>query len=283
MAFLIFASTAISSASSSAAMRRRVLPAMSRGRTDGEHLLGLPGGDVPLRLAWQEFGQQRLESAHGLDPATGERLAAVGQHPHRLELAVDLEHPQVRGADGDDRDRVGVEGVGLAVVAGVEEPDPGGELGRHVDDVLAGLEQPLGERTSGTVGALDRPDPVRPGLGVGPHRRVAGLVGGEPSRAEQLLVLVDDLDRRRQLVGIDPDDDLLHALLPPVLVPIGTARWALLLRAGQSPLEPRLVTVPGGPQTEREPHPRRVGSPKESEPAEHLDRVWPDTGPAGSL
>ena len=67
-------------------------------------------------------------------------------------------------------------------------------------------------------------------------------------------MLVDDLDRGRQLVGIDPDDDLLHVLLPPVLDPMWTARWALLLRAGQSLLEPRLVTVTGGPQTDSEPH-----------------------------
>ena len=83
----------------------------------------------------------------------------------------------------------------------------------------------------------------------------SGLVGREPPRAEPLLVFVDDLDRRGQLVRVDPDDDLLHVLLPPVLVPIGTARWAVLLRAGQSPLEPRLATVPDGPQTESEPHP----------------------------
>src|SRR6476660_3693947 len=43
-------------------------------------------------------------------------------------------------------------------------------------------------------------------------------------------------------------------LLPPVLVPMRTARWALLLRAGQSLLEPRLATVTGGPQTDSEPH-----------------------------
>src|SRR4051794_14912910 len=36
--------------------------------------------------------------------------------------------------------------------------------------------------------------------------------------------------------------------------PWWTARWALLLRAGQSLLEPRLVTVTGGLQTESEPH-----------------------------
>jgi hypothetical protein len=73
--------------------------------------------------------------------------------------------------------------------------------------------------------------------------------------------VVDDLDRRGQLVGIDPDHSLLHALLPPALVRTGTARWALLLRAGQSPLEPRLVTVLGA-QTESEPHPSTDGQPK---------------------
>ena len=31
--------------------------------------------------------------------------------------------------------------------------------------------------------------------------------------------MVDDLKGGRQLVGIDPDDDGLHVLLPPVLAP----------------------------------------------------------------
>jgi hypothetical protein len=47
---------------------------------------------------------------------------------------------------------------------------------------------------------------------------------------------------------------LIHVLHPPVLDPMWTARWALLLRAGQSLLEPRLVTVTDGPQTDSEPH-----------------------------
>jgi hypothetical protein len=84
-------------------------------------------------------------------------------------------------------------------------------------------------------------------------------------------------------VGIDPDDDLPHVALPLVLVPKWTARWAVLLRAGQSLLEPRLVTAPDGQQTESEPHPHPGGQPKRERPAGHLDRVWPDTGPAGSL
>jgi hypothetical protein len=41
---------------------------------------------------------------------------------------------------------MGIVGVALAVVAGVEEPDPGGELRGNVDDLLAVLEESLRER-----------------------------------------------------------------------------------------------------------------------------------------
>jgi hypothetical protein len=78
-------------------------------------------------------------------------------------------------------------------VTGVEEPDPGGELGRHIDNVLAGLEQALGQRPTSAVASLDRLDPIGPGLRVAPHRGVAGLIGAEPTRAQQLLVSVDKL------------------------------------------------------------------------------------------
>jgi hypothetical protein len=63
-------------------------------------------------------------------------------------------------------------------------------------------------------------------------------------------------------------------LLPLHLEPIGTARWAVLLRAGQSPFEPRLVTVPDGTQPEREPHPSGVGSREESLPPD----TWTESG-----
>jgi len=87
-------------------------------------------------------------------------------------------------------------GVGLAVVPGIEQPHPSGQLRRHVHDHLTGLEQPLSQRPAGAVSALDRPHPRRPRLGVRQHRRVASLVGGEPSLAELVIVLVDDLDGR---------------------------------------------------------------------------------------
>jgi hypothetical protein len=56
---------------------------------------------------------------------------------------------------------VGVAGIGLAVVAGVEEPDPGGELGRHIDHLLAGFKEPLSQRSAGAVDSLNGPDPFR--------------------------------------------------------------------------------------------------------------------------
>jgi hypothetical protein len=117
------------------------------------------------------------------------------------------------------------------------------------------------ERSPDAVGSLDGPDPIGPGLRVGPHRLVAGLVSGEPARTQHPLVAVDNLDRGRQLVGIDPDDDLLHVRLPPVRVPMWTARRALLLRAERSLLEPRLVSGAGGQQTDSEPHPNAGGQP----------------------
>lgn len=43
-------------------------------------------------------------------------------------------------------------------------------------------------------------------------RGIAGFVGGEPTRRQHPLVVVDDLDRGRQLVRVDPDDDSLHVL-----------------------------------------------------------------------
>ena len=51
--------------------------------------------------------------------------------------------------------------------------------------MLAGPEQTLGQWSAGAVASLDRPDPLGPGLRVGPYRGVAGLVGAEPAAAEQ--------------------------------------------------------------------------------------------------
>jgi hypothetical protein len=96
-----------------------------------------------------------LEPVHGLHPKPSQLVAAVGEDPQRLELTIGCQHAQSRRADRDDSDRVRIERVGLAVVAGVEQPDPGRKLGRHIDDPFTRLHQSLRER---------RPAPLAPSI-----------------------------------------------------------------------------------------------------------------------
>ena len=72
--------------------------------------------------------------------------------------------------------------VGLAALPGVEHPHPGGQLRRHVQHWFPVAHQPLRQRTPGTVGAFDRPDPGRPLPHVPDQRLVAAAGGREPAR-----------------------------------------------------------------------------------------------------
>ena len=70
----------------------------------------------------------------------------------------------------------------------------GGGSSPGADVFLPRFEESLREWAPGTVRPFDGPDPVRPAAGVLAHGGVAGPVSGESTGAEQLFVLVDDLD-----------------------------------------------------------------------------------------
>jgi hypothetical protein len=171
----------------------------------------------------------------------------------------------------------------LRFVAGVEDPDPCSELGRHVDDVLTGLEQPLRQRPTGAQTPLDRPCPVRTRGNVLPHRGEASLVGAEPtgpsrfSPASMTSIVADSL------WGSTP-------MMTLPVVPLALCREPVGRRGGHRYYElgsPLLGHASSQRPTVRKPESshtlKQGGQPRIERPAERLDRVWPDTGPARSL
>jgi hypothetical protein len=117
-------------------------------------------------------------------------LASLGQQVqhHRLVLHADL--PQGQDAAGGDRDRDRISGVAPAAVADRQHPHPGGQLGWHVQDLLAVANQPLGQRPSEAVSTLHRPTPVRPSCRP-PTQGLVALNGGRNTLAvEQVAVLI---------------------------------------------------------------------------------------------
>jgi hypothetical protein len=55
-------------------------------------------------------------------------------------------------------------------------------------------QQPVGDMPADALAALDRPDPVRPLLGVLRHRRIAVPAGAEAASADDGLVAGHHLD-----------------------------------------------------------------------------------------
>jgi hypothetical protein len=94
------------------------------------------------------------------------------------------------------------------------------------------------------------------------HRGIPGLVRGDAAGRDHRLLVVDDLDGGRQRVGIDPLNTL--AITRPGFRRRSRVRAgrALLLRAGQTPLETHAGTVTGGKPTENELHPSPGGQGK---------------------
>src|SRR3954452_1274615 len=129
---------------------------------------------------------------------------------------------------------------------GVEHPRAGGELGRHVQHPLTVGQQPLGDRPSDPVRALDGPHPTPP-LPPDPQQLpVAAPVGAEPARGAQHLPGIARLDRDRPLVRVHPDHHKIHHPPPCLDSPLSQRGRATLFRADQQTLlEPRLAAVTG--------------------------------------
>lgn len=120
---------------------------------------------------------------------------------------VERQDAQLLRADRGNRDRVHVMSVGLPAVPGVEHPDPGGQLRRHVNHVLPVRQAPQRSRAL-PAPLLPSIAHVRSGQATTCLRIAAepALSVANPTGGEHLLMAIDDLDGHRQQVGNDPDD-----------------------------------------------------------------------------
>ncbi len=119
----------------------------------------------------------------------------VDQDPQHGELFVVDHRPQPAHPGADQRDGVRVGGIGLAALAGGEDPCPRGQLRRDIDHALAFGQEPVGHVPADSLTALDSPDAVGPRLHVASHRLVSFTVSAETALAENGFVAGHDLDR----------------------------------------------------------------------------------------
>ena len=82
---------------------------------------------------------------------------------------------------------MGVGGVGLAALAGGEDPHPRRHFRRHVHDVLIVGDEAVGDVLADPGTALDRPGPLRPLAGISQQSGIPIGVGAEPPAANDRL------------------------------------------------------------------------------------------------
>jgi hypothetical protein len=94
---------------------------------------------------------------------------------------------------------------------------------------LAVGDQPLGDMPADAAASFDGPESVSVLAAGGQHGLVTVAVGAEPAVTDNLLVVVDDLDRGGTLVRVHTDDDLRHPVFPSSIRQMFSARRAPLL------------------------------------------------------
>ena len=64
-----------------------------------------------------------MQPVHGLGPVAAQFVPPVSEHAHDHQVIIGLDPDEARAAQRGHRDRVRIDRVGLAAVAGGEDPD----------------------------------------------------------------------------------------------------------------------------------------------------------------
>lgn len=127
-----------------------------------------------------------------------------------------LHRRQARRAHGRDGDGASVVRVVLVRFPRSQQPRPRRQRRRHIDDVLAGVDELLREEVAEPSGGLDRPGPFlewrRP-----PHQPIHLGLGRLHLEAGEFTLAVVERDRLvGLLVRVDPDHHCRHLSVPPL-------------------------------------------------------------------
>ena len=101
--------------------------------------------------------------------------------------------------------------VGLVGPAGIEEPHPRRQRGRHVEHSLTGSKELLGQQRAEPAGGLDRPRSRCERLSEAQQPVGLAAAGVDAQFTDDLFGVIDDCCGVGPLVRVDPDDE--HVLL----------------------------------------------------------------------
>jgi hypothetical protein len=118
-------------------------------------------------------------------------VVAPRPDPQHDGLILHAQFRQLARAQRRNRHRAGIVLVGLVDLPGIEQPDPRGEFGWHIEHTLAGSDQLLREHMPQAACPFDCPRPLPPA--TRPAQQCFGLLGGcaHPQLAQALLTPVD--------------------------------------------------------------------------------------------
>lgn len=120
---------------------------------------------------------------------------AIGQHAQDGHVIVAADVAEATLTQGGDRRGQGVVGIVLRRLARTEHPDPSRQCRGHVEHLLAGRHQFLGQQVAEPGRRLDGEASLR--IGLGPAQQLLALVPGRAdSHLGQLGLLAVDGHRR---------------------------------------------------------------------------------------
>ena len=132
------------------------------GRGAGQELFGSGSGQISLRAALDQQAQHGVKTADGAGPLGSEVMITISQQTqHDAVLVKAGDDVQARVVPSDNRCRAGIVGVGLVDPTVLEQAHPRRQLRWHINDMLAGGDELLGEQRAHPGRPLDRPRPRR--------------------------------------------------------------------------------------------------------------------------